>query len=92
MGFKYIVLEVDRKEAGLQRLPIIFPDILVHADVAEAIMRLPNFVQHKATVVSAGDCSIEAQCSGHSETLNLNSDAGDTDLINTFPYFHGILI
>jgi hypothetical protein len=94
VGFKYIILEVDRKEAGLQRLPIIYPDILVHAHVAEAIMRLPNFVQHKATVASAGEINLTADyCGGGSETLKIEeSDPDDRFLVNSFPYLHGIIL
>ncbi|HKO43361.1 MAG TPA: hypothetical protein VJU84_08725 [Pyrinomonadaceae bacterium] len=95
MGFKYIVIEVERREAGKQRLPIIFPDIMVHAHVAEAVKKLPNFQDPFGStpkVVSAGDVQITALCSGGSETLDLTSDEGDSSLINTFAYYHGLIL
>lgn len=92
MGFKYIMVEVDRGVAGQQRLPIIFPDVLVHDDVAKAILALPNFSKQPAKVVSAGTAeAVTALCDGESETLKLKSDETDTDVICSFAYYHGLV-
>lgn len=89
MGFKYVMLEMPC--GGVKRrVPIIFPDILVHADVAAAVQKLP--MMGEAQPVSAGDIDLLASnCHGKSSTLNLQS-CGDDDAetINAFPYFHGI--
>ena len=94
MGFKYIVLEIDRKSAGIQRLPVIFPDVMVHRDVAAVISQLPNFKATQPKVVSAGSIELTAEhCGDGSETLQIEEgDPGDRDLINSFPYFHGIIL
>lgn len=89
MGFNYVVLRIADK--GLERdIPIIYPDVLVHADVAAALERVPGL--EKAVPVSAGNLILDVvSCSGRSSTLKLES-RGDEDksLINSFPYFHGI--
>lgn len=89
MGFKYVMLEIDNG-AFKRRLPIIFPDILVHADVAAAIQQIQGMAEAKP--VSAGSIDLFAEaCHGKSTTLNVASNwEGDAKLINTFPYFHGI--
>jgi hypothetical protein len=94
MGFKYIVLEIDRKSAGRQRLPLIFPDVLVHDEVAAVIRVLPLFDANQTRVVSAGLITLEAiYCGGGSETLRIEeSDPDDRLLVNSFPYFHGIIL
>lgn len=85
-GFNYIVID-----NGRQRLPIIYPDVLVHDEVAAVILVLPNFEKAKSRVVSAGNVRILCEyAGGDSETLNIESDPGDADLINSFPYFHGL--
>ncbi len=89
MGFKYIMLELD-SGSFKRRVPIIFPDLLVHADVAAALQQTPGMADAKP--VSAGSIDLFAEaCHGKSTTLNVASNGeGDAELINTFPYFHGI--
>ena len=88
MGFKYIMLELDSGSLK-RRVPIIFPDILVHADVAAAVQSLP--MMGEAKPIAAGSIDLmAAACHGRSSTLNVSAGETDAELINTFPYFHGI--
>ncbi len=88
MGFKYIVLELD-SGSFKRRVPIIFPDILVHADVAAAVQSLP--MMGEAKPIAAGSIDLmAAACHGRSSTLNVSAGETDAELINTFPYFHGM--
>lgn len=90
MGFKYIIIEVESEVAGVRHLPIIFPDELVHVGVAAAITSLLLKSQRLA-ITSAGEINLTAySCSGGSETLFLESDPGDAELINLFPWCHGV--
>lgn len=67
-------------------VPVIFPNALVHADVAEAMMAGPlkdHFVH------SAGEVSLfggRAAVSGESETLNRKCDPGDARRIMMSDY------
>lgn len=98
MGFKYIMLEVNT-EGTVWRLPVIFPDNFVHADVYEAMRMANRRSAHKSRlpwtdpkVVSAGkieSLSVEA-AHGESETLQLKSQCEDKEIINSFQYMHGI--
>lgn len=70
---KYVMIR-----RGNQVLPIIFPDYLVHDDVAKSIIDLlakrdgPKLQPRKA--VAAGEVTIfDAKCEGRSETLGLAS-------------------
>lgn len=78
---KYVMIQ-----RGHQVLPVIFPDYLVHEDVANAIISvLTNMDGNKLTprqAIAAGDVTLGGfkmvSCSGHSETLKLES-RGDLD-------------
>ncbi len=89
MGFKYIMLELD-SGSFKRRVPIIFPDLLVHADVAAVLQQTPGMADAKP--VSAGSVELMVTaCHGKSTTLNVASnEEDDAELINAFPYFHGI--
>jgi hypothetical protein len=92
MGYSYIVLEVETH--GLKReLPVIFPDIIVHEDMAKAVQAACNQYFQKSKPVAAGQLDLHGgvECTGKSTTLKLKS-RGDKDrtLIITMPYFHGI--
>lgn len=63
------------------KLPVIFPDNMIHAEVSEHI----QFMMHRSDSspgpvrpVSAGSISLFAMCSGHSETLKLSSRENDS--------------
>jgi len=88
MGWKYVVITNK-----LADYPIIFPDKLVHIEVA-TVCRLivPTIDKIEPMPVSAGDIGyLEVEgIGGWSSTLQMNSRPIDERLINTYPYLHGI--
>ena len=95
MGFKYIMMNVQLKGKGEDSveklLPIIFPDILVHADVYAALRRCDSLKNFHVAIHSAGECQIDClDASGKSETLMVSADPEDEKTIQMYPYFHGI--
>lgn len=96
MGMKYIVVEIKNGETK-REWPIIFPDVMVHRQVAEHIQHL-IVMEHELDnpkIIAAGSVSFfggEVRCSGESETLNLESRGKeDEKLIKMFDYLHGIV-
>lgn len=90
---KYIMLEVDHGNGFKVRYPVIFPDHLVHADVASALIWGSDDLQ-KATVTSAGFCSsleLAADYHGRSVSLGVDSDPGDSAFIRMRDYNAGIV-
>lgn len=93
MGYNYVILGLGDRE-----IPIIYPDVLVHKQIAEAIQPLVEQMRGEedvtpVKVVSAGSLQLTVNtCEGRSTTLNLES-RGDTDeqQINCMPYWHGML-
>lgn len=90
---KYIVLRT--KMAGMeQKIPIIFPNLLVHKHVAKYITGLLIREYNgdaDITIASAGNIVLgDVSCSGSSETCNSKSDIGDADLIESLDYTNGI--
>ena len=84
---KYIMFEV--KVGNLtQKVPIIFPNNLVHADVAKRMKHclIRDHNMDGVEVVAAGDAHVEARCSGRSETLKLESQLEDSFTINFIDY------
>ena len=70
---KYVMIR-----RGSQVLPIIFPDFLVHDEVAHAIVAVVEKMEPPMAVgvVSAGDVQLGGgvvSCSGGSQTLGLQS-------------------
>ncbi len=90
---KYIIFECSPPEAEfIIVVPIVFPNLLCHADVAEALK--PLFLKHmwSAAPVSAGSVNVVLRsdaCSGKSETLGLSSGPDDAMRI-TFNDYHCI--
>jgi hypothetical protein len=90
---KYIMLDIS-KEDGLKKIPIIFPDDLVHLDVARALIPAVRHTFHDKTVKvsSAGIVlELEGHCFGESETLKVKSDPHDTLILNSYQFAHGIV-
>jgi len=90
---KYVMLSV-RVGDTIKLVPIIFPDFLVHSDVADVVKNILSSVHHLALgpVFSAGDISFEeVECSGESTTLKLKSNPYDSDVIESYSYLHGII-
>ena len=90
---------IQINQGGIVReLPIIFPDFIVHADMADAVVRLLRR-EHKipdARPVSAGFTSSlyvaePGSMHGVSESLNLYARPGDGAHTAGMDYSHGIV-
>jgi hypothetical protein len=104
---KYIIIHVTDigSDGGRveREVPMIFPDLLVHKEVADFTMRLlrreqPDGRMRVVKPVAAGFLSSMAighpdrqVCHGESESLGLKSRPQDSKLIHLFDYAHGIL-
>lgn len=95
---KYVMIEVPAHgELPARRVPVIFPDMLVHADVAHAMelvvkSTLAPKAKIKVKTTSAGECRLDdVVCHGGSETLNVDSrERLDARVIEMYDYLHGI--
>ncbi|EIS9096196.1 hypothetical protein L1O59_005101 [Salmonella enterica] len=87
---KYIMLRTGGK---LKRdIPVIFPDLLVHKDVADAIKGMGSYSGFDgAYIISAGFCNVGVECFGESESCNAVSRSIDDSVINTYDYTHGLM-
>lgn len=90
--WKYVMMK-QRFDASVILFPIIFPDKLVHSDVARVMGVVPPIPgRSKAEVDSAG--TIEhlrvIGLGGESETLGIASKLGDVGVIENYSYQHGL--
>lgn len=87
---------------SIREIPFIFPDSLVHAEVAKRMTHMllaerPEGYARQVSAVSAGFMSSlnvggKGACYGDSESLKLKSrDDKDSILINTYDYLHGVV-
>lgn len=85
---KYIMFLDTKTES---HIPIIFPNRLVHQDVAEHLdfMLLRHDIE--VELVSAGFWNKTNGCHGKSETLDLESREIDTEIIASMDYRHGLI-
>jgi len=94
MSFKYVSFQVKMKQLTFH-VPVMFPDKLVHASVAAAMLAVlkEHFPTAKIKPVHAGTIGslfVEA-VHGRSETLDLISDGiHDERMINAYDYTHGL--
>lgn len=86
---KYIMFEVPLGSTMKRKVPIIFPENMVHVDVAEMITGCAGLENAKA--ISAGFCKVFVECYDKSTTLGLEVDESDDSTINTYDYTHGLL-
>lgn len=89
---KYIVIEVPLGTELVREIPVIFPNEIVHADMAETLIRMcPEFEKGKA--ISAGfvnSMDLTAPPHGKSDSLKVESRREDARLILMHDYLHGI--
>lgn len=87
---KYIVLEQDLGDELTREVPIVFPNCLTHAIVAECMMKSEELKNSKS--IAAGFIDMDANvCYGESESLGLKSrEMKDQLLIDTHDYLHGL--
>lgn len=76
---KYVILAVDEQDLGFTRVyPFIFPEYVVHSNMAEHMMHLLAMEEDKdAKVLSAGFCSLhdnQWRCTHGSESLAIKSE------------------
>lgn len=93
MGWKYIMFENKIGDTTFL-FPVIFPDKMVHSEVADSLRRCqPGWHHGGVKPVSAGmiDQLYVEGVNGESETLKMASKAGDEQVINVYNYFHGIV-
>jgi hypothetical protein len=90
---KYVMFRV--KHGAVSRdVPVMFPDILVHQEVARAMMPCMrrHFDNANISLVSAGDFDqMDCKCSGESTSLGLKARPEDGNIILTYAYLHGIV-
>ena len=89
---KYIMFNINHSGMD-QRVPVIFPNVLIHRRVSSQLIPLlrESFPDTKVTVVSAGDYNQSTGlCSGYSETLGVESDPKDDHIIRTYDHLFGI--
>ena len=84
---KYLMLRLTH--ATLTRdVPIIFPDMLVHCDIAAVARHIAGL--EGAVPIATGDIHLTAVSThGESETLGLEAREEDAHTITMYDYFHG---
>jgi hypothetical protein len=92
---KYIMFEVESNDIVI-KVPVIFPAMLVHADVArvmEPVIRKTYQDKRKVRAVSAGEVSpLDMGATyGKSDTLGLESHEHDGSTIAMYDYHHGVI-
>lgn len=93
---KYVMFEMVAAGKIIQRYPVIFPDNLVHDDIARAMKPLieENIPCTSVRVVGAGECYISAKVDESSFSYTLGGicpHPEDEQIINSIDYFHGMV-
>jgi hypothetical protein len=94
MGWKYIMIEINVPNSKTKmQFPIIFPDKLIHAEVAAVMKLVAPLDGNNPHIVSAGCIGhIEVDgLYGESTTLQIKSRPEDRGVIENYSYAHGIL-
>lgn len=88
MGYKYIVIRVDLDGGLRQDLPVIFPDNMIHSEVATSLVRTKPLRDRNAVVVSAGSCDalLRVHKDSKSDTLDIASREIDNELFSSHDY------
>lgn len=74
---KYVILDAPYRDGLRYRVPVVFSEFLIHAEVAEALKRCEGM--HSSKPVSAGFCDMDPEgidgwkCYGKSESLGLKA-------------------
>lgn len=84
---KYVMFRVKGPGGNDRLIPVVFPNALVHRDVAEAL-----YPVIKGLPVSAGECVVLVDSThGKSDTLSLNANEDDASVITGHDYLHGVI-
>jgi len=87
MGKMKYIMYIKEIEGIKRKIPIIFPDSLVHIEVAKALKDLV----HTSKICSAGEINMVASSTfGESTTLGIKAKKEDVEIINDYNYFHGL--
>lgn len=89
--FKYIMFKIP---GPIERLvPVIFPDLLVHELVGNALKTMKgDQMLAEAEVVSAGSINLgPVETFGKSTTLKVDAKESDAQIIMQYPYWHGMM-
>lgn len=77
MKLKYVMFNTS-----VGKLPVIFPDVIMHSDMARAVRLALRNVSDECEPVSAGFINMSTgECYGKSESLKLEVDVADTEFI-----------
>lgn len=94
MGWKYIIIEITLPDSDTKvKFPVIFPDKMIHIEVATVMKLVGPLEGNKPEIVSAGiiEHVMTDGLGGESITLHLKSHGVlDEQLIEGYSYFHGI--
>ncbi len=93
MSWKYVMFENQIGDTKIL-FPVIFPDKMVHDDVAKALCSvMPGWKFGNVRPVTAGTIEhLEVDgLGGESTTLGLKSKKEDTHIIENYSYLHGML-
>ncbi len=86
---KYVMLYAERPD---KHYYCIFPDVIVHADMAKALAATIPF---PTIPVSGGEIDFDGignpLCGGFSDSLKLRSRPQDSAIIGTYSYTHGLM-
>lgn len=89
MEMKYVMFRVGTDD---RKVPVLFPQELVHACIAEAVHTMDGMLG--AVPISAGSVRMDGLrvfcCFGRSESLKLESHPDDAAIIRTVNYTHGL--
>lgn len=92
---KYVMFEV--KQGSITRkVPVVFPNQLVHSYVAATfkVALLRHWEHAEVAVVSAGTVDgmlgADITTSGNSESLGVQSSPDDAQVIMSYDYAHGV--
>jgi hypothetical protein len=99
---KYIVVsaiktsKVPGGDTSVIRYPFVFPNNFVHLHVSKVVSLLVSLMHptHEIRTTSAGDINsmdFNGDCSGKSDSLNVKSADGDTNLVKMNDYGAGML-
>lgn len=90
---KYIFIAIkDPDDDSVRELPFIFPNACVHSDMFNLLKKSPDFENCEVTCVSAGFYTPgNRQCSGRSDSLDIDSRPTDMLAIMGIDYSHGFV-
>lgn len=84
---KYIMYAVRDKSGGIRKIPIIFPSLLNHIDVAKALKQVVG----SSIICGAGELSILTTGTyGNSSTIGIKAKENDDKVINNWDYCFGM--